>query len=174
MSVGDEMMAIFHRRHSCRHYLEREVSEEALAFCLEAVALAPSACNRKPWQLVTVRDPELRLQICRHGLLPGIPMPWLAGAPVIMVLCARRELVTHRLAPLFSGIDYLLLDCGIAGEHLVLAATALGLGTCWIGWFRPRYVKKLLHLGWGVQPVALISVGYPAEPADSISAARGE
>ena len=163
MSASEEMMAIFRCRHSCRNYLDREVSETDLAFCLEAVELAPSACNRKPWRFVTVRDAELRAKISSDGLLPGIPMPWLATAPVIMVLCARRELVTHRLAPLFSGIDYLPLDCGIAGEHLVLAATSLGLGTCWIGWFNPKFIKKILHLPSDLQPVSLISLGYPAD-----------
>jgi nitroreductase len=50
----------------------------------------------------------------------------------------ERSFVTHRLAASVSGVDYPWVDIGIAGEHLVLAATELGLGTCWIGWIRPR------------------------------------
>ena len=55
------------------------------------------------------------------------------------------------------------MDIGIAGEHLVLAATELGLGTCWIGWIKPRVVAKLVGWPRSVNPVVVITVGYPNE-----------
>ena len=57
------------------------------------------------------------------------------------------------------------LDCGMAGEHLVLQAAELGLGTCWIGWFNRRAARKVLGVPWHVQVVALIAVGYPRADA---------
>lgn len=150
-------------RTSCRHYDSRPVPEAALTRCLEAARLAPSACNRQPWRFVIVRDAVLRQKIAETCLLPGLPMPWIKDAPVIAVLCTERKLITHKIAPLISGVNYDLIDCGIAGEHFVLAAEAQGLGTCWIGWFKAKPVRKLLGIPGGVEPVSLISLGYPAE-----------
>ena len=87
----------------------------------------------------------------------------LADAPVHVVIGMERSLVTHRLAASVSGVDYPWVDIGIADEHLVLAATELGLGTCWIGWIKPRVVAKLV--GWSafVKPVVVITVGYASD-----------
>lgn len=162
----NDFMALICSRTSCRAYREEEVSRDDLNYCLEAARLAPSACNRQPWRFIVVQDKTLRSQICNAGLLPGLPMPWLKSAPIIIVLCLHKDMLTHKIAPLLSGIEYPLLDCGIAGEHLVLAAEARGLGTCWIGWFKTKFIKKLLHLPSAFQPVSLISIGHPAAPAE--------
>ncbi len=166
MADDDNFMRLVRNRVSCREYLAREVTDADIFYCLEAARLSPSACNKQPWRFVIVKDAALRERICRDGLLPGVPMPWLKTAPVIVVLCAQKNVLTHRIAPLFSGVDYPLLDCGIAGEHFVLAAERRGLGTCWIGWFKPRFVKKLLHLPSDFKPVSLLSLGYPAQQRD--------
>lgn len=149
-------------RVSCRDYRPMPVPDEVLNACIEAARLAPSACNRQPWRLVVVRDPDRRRRLAAEALLPGIPMPWVGGAPVIVALCAEQELLTHRIAPWFSKVRYDLLDPGIAGEHLVLAATAAGLGSCWIGWINPKAVANILALPRKIKPLALITLGYPA------------
>ena len=65
------------------------------------------------------------------------------------------------------------MDIGIAGEHLVLAATELGLGTCWIGWIKPRVVARLVGWPGSVKPVAVITVGYPCDSeAGALPASR--
>jgi nitroreductase len=61
-------------------------------------------------------------------------------------------------------VDYPWLDLGIAGEHLVLAATEMGLGTCWIGWIKPRAVARIVGWPRSIKPAAVITVGYPTEP----------
>ena len=61
-----------------------------------------------------------------------------------------------------SGVDYPLIDLGIAGEHLVLQATELGLGTCWIGWIKPKVVRSIVGWPRAIEPVSLITVGWPA------------
>lgn len=148
-------------RVSCRDYLEQPVPEELISSCLEAARWAPSACNRQPWRFVVVRDQELRHRLCDEGLLPGIPMKWARQAPLIVALCVKKSFATHTLAPMISGISYQLLDAGIAGEHLVLEAHAQGLGSCWIGWIKPRKVRKLLALPSDITPVSLLTLGYP-------------
>jgi len=151
------------RRVSCRSYKPDPVPESHVVQILEAARLAPSACNAQPWRFAVVRSPEVRRRIVEEGFLPGAKMSWALDAPVHVVLGMERSLVTHRLAPSISGVDYPWVDLGIAGEHLVLAATELGLGTCWIGWIKPRAVGQIVAWPRGVRPVVVITVGYPRE-----------
>ena len=165
VELGPELALgnVIARRVSCRAYRATPVPEAHLEEILEAARLAPSACNQQPWRFAVVRNPDLRRRIVEDGFLPGIKMTWAVDAPVHVVIGMERSLVTHRIAASVSGVDYPWVDIGIAGEHLVLAATELGLGTCWIGWIRPRVVAKLV--GWSafVKPVVVITVGYPQD-----------
>lgn len=164
-----DFLELVKKRTSCRDYRPEPIPDALLHGCLEAARLAPSACNRQPWRLVVVKDPAQRERLRAEALLPGIPMPWIAAAPVIVALCAERKLLTHAVAPLFSGVRYDLLDPGIAGEHLVLAAAAAGLGSCWIGWIRPKAVRKILRLPFDFRPLALITLGFPASEREPSS-----
>jgi nitroreductase len=82
---------------------------------------------------------------------------------VHVVMGMETSFLTHQLAASVSGVDYPWVDIGIAGEHLVLAATELGLGTCWIGWIRPRVVAQIVQWPKSIKPVVVITVGYPRE-----------
>ena len=166
---GMGFLELVRRRYSCRSYRPDPVPEEALARCVEALRLAPSACNRQPWRVVLATEPEVRRRLAEEALLPGIAMPWVVQAPVIAALSVRRDWLTHRVAPWFSGVRYDLLDPGIAGEHLVLAAAAEGLGSCWIGWIQPRAVRRILNLPGTFKPLALITLGYPAAEPETRS-----
>ncbi|MEI6970023.1 MAG: nitroreductase family protein [bacterium] len=152
------------QRRSCRTYKTDAVPPETVARILDSARLAPSACNKQPWRFAVVTDQATRLRLVREGLQPGIRMEWAAIAPVIFVLGIRKDFITHRLAPRLSGVEYPLLDLGIAGEHLVLQATELGLGTCWIGWIRPRQVRRIVDWPGDITPQALITLGWPALP----------
>lgn len=163
---NQEFLKLIHKRSSCRLYLSKDLPDGMINNCLEAARCAPSACNKQPWRFIIVKDETLRQTICEQALLPGIPMPWLRMAPVIAVLCAEKQLVTHKLAPMVSGVKYHLIDIGIAGEHFCLAAESHGLGTCWIGWFKAKPLHKLLNIPKSVEILSLISLGYPAEPIE--------
>ncbi len=152
------------RRVSCRAYQSAPVPEALLTQILEAARLAPSACNQQPWRFAVVRDLELRRRIVEEGFLPGIKMTWAIRAPVHVVIGMERSFLTHQLAASVSGVDYPWVDIGIAGEHLVLAATELGLGTCWIGWIKPRVVARIVAWPASVKPVVVITVGYASDP----------
>lgn len=161
---GRLLSEVIRSRRSCRAYdPTRDVPSAWVHHCLDAARQAPSACNRQPWRFVVVRSPDTRAALIEHALLPGIQHGWLADAPVVVALCAVRDWVTHRVAPLVSGVPYWLLDVGIAGEHFVLAATELGLGTCWIGWVRRGAVRRILGMPRSVHPVSLIAVGFPKQ-----------
>jgi nitroreductase len=75
----------------------------------------------------------------------------------------ERSFITHWLGPQVSGVDYPWVVIGISGKHLVLAATELGLGTCWIGWIRPRVLAEIVGWPGSVKPVVVITVGYASD-----------
>ena len=159
--------AIVARRVSCRAYKTTPVPEAHVMQILEAARLAPSACNQQPWRFAVVRDSDLRRRIVEEGFLPGSRLTWALDAPVHIVIGMERSFITHRLGPQVSGVDYPWVDIGIAGEHLVLSATEMGLGTCWIGWIRPPVLAKIVGWPTSVKPVVVITVGYASdtEPA---------
>jgi nitroreductase len=159
-------------RSSVRRYeSDRPVSDEQLAAILEAARLAPSAENAQPWRFVIVRDPALRARLVEQAF-SGI---YLRGrriaAPVFLALCGVRGTVD--LAGRAAGhSSYTLTDCAIAGEHAVLAAVELGLGTCWIGMFDRRRARRVLGVPAGVELIALIALGWPAEPSRTEAPAK--
>ena len=167
-ATGTSVAAAIARRVSCRAYKPDPVPQEHVLQILEAARLAPSASNQQPWRFAVVRDPGLRRRIVEEGFLPGVKMTWALDAPVHVVIGMERSFVTHRLGASVSGVDYPWVDIGIAGEHLVLAATELGLGTCWIGWIKPRAIARLVGWPRAVKPVVVITVGYPSEPGTGI------
>lgn len=149
-------------RTSCRAYDPRPVPREYLERMLEAARLAPSACNKQPWRFAIVETEEIRMRLINEAFLAGIPMKWAIHAGAIIALGMEKSAITHRIAPKISGVDYPLLDLGIAGEHLVLQAEELGLGTCWIGWIKPKEVRRIVGWPRSIEPVSLITVGWPS------------
>ncbi|MCF7848757.1 MAG: nitroreductase family protein [Kiritimatiellales bacterium] len=150
-------------RTSCRAYKTDPVPRGHIELMLEAARLAPSACNKQPWRFAVVTDQDTRLRLVNEAFIAGIPMKWAENAPVIIALGMERSLVTHKIAPKISGVEYPLLDLGIAGEHLVLQAEELGLGSCWIGWIKPKEVRQIVGWPRGIEPVSLITFGWPAD-----------
>jgi nitroreductase len=162
------VQAVIARRTSCRAYQSKPVPGAQVLQILEAARLAPSACNQQPWRFAVVREAGLRRRVVEEGFRPGIKMAWALDAPVHVVVGMERSFVTHRFMAFIAGVDYPWVDIGIAGEHLVLAATELGLGTCWIGWIRPRALAKIVGWPRSVQPVMVITVGYPDDSAPGV------
>jgi nitroreductase len=152
------------KRTSCRAYRPDAIPRADLERVIEAARLAPSACNKQPWRFAVVGDAALRRRIVREAFLPGIRMDWALDAPVHVVIGMERALITHRIAAALSGVDYPWVDIGIAGEHLVLAAAELGIGSCWIGWVAPRPLARIVGWPRAVKAVAVITLGYPLDP----------
>jgi nitroreductase len=150
-------------RTSCRAYKPDPVSEGDILRILEAARLAPSACNKQPCRYAVVRDADARRRVVDEGFMPGIKMTWALNAPVLIAIGMETSFLTHRLGASVSGVEYPWIDIGIAGEHLVLAATELGLGTCWIGWIRPRAIRRIVGWPLAVKPAVVVTVGYPED-----------
>ena len=119
--------------------------------------MAPSAVNYQPWRFAVVTDPE-RLA----ALKTAYPREWIQTAPCIIVACANHEESWHRKS---DGKDHADIDLGIAVEHLCLAAAEQGLGTCWVCNFDVPCCREVMQLPENLEPVALIPLGYPANPS---------
>lgn len=152
------------KRRSVRKYSAKPVSREVMDRCLEAARLAPSACNSQPWHFIVVDDKRLKDELVDKVFSGAYSMNSFAkNAPVLIVVITERSNYIARLAGYFKGVQYSLIDIGIACEHLILQAEEEGLGTCWLGWFNESAVKRVLGLPRGKKIDIIISMGYPEE-----------
>lgn len=156
MTLNPQLSPIWQRR-SVRRYQSVPVPEAVVHDLLAAAMAAPSAAATDPWRFVVVRRSELLVGMAE--LLPYGKM--LASAPVAVVVAGDEQ------AALSRQLSYLLQDCSAAIENLLLAASLLGLGSCWLG-VHPRAehingLRALLQIPPTVIPVGCISLGYPAE-----------
>lgn len=142
------------KRYSVRAYKPDPVEEGKLDQVLEAARLAPTAANLQAFRLIVIhtagREAEL-LRIYRRE--------WLVKAPIVLCACAVASEGWIRM----DGKPYVDVDVAIAMDHLILAATDLGLGTCWIAAFDPAAARQVLGLPEGVDLIALTPLGYPAD-----------
>ncbi|MDY0262382.1 nitroreductase family protein [Syntrophotalea acetylenica] len=160
---------LIQRRQSLRNYSNRQVEPEKLRQLAEAVRLVPSACNAQPWTLILVDKPLLKDKVARAAHSKAFNLNrFAAQAPVLAVLVREKPKWTVRMGAMVKRRDFPLLDLGIAAAHFCLQAAdlGLGLGTCMMGWFDEKTVKKLLHIPRNRRVVLIISLGYalPNEP----------
>ena len=155
-------MELVARRQSTRRYSTRPVSREIVERCLEAARLAPSACNSQPWNFIVVDGAEQKNGLARAAFGGIYSMNAFAAiAPVLIVVVTEKSRYAARLGGLMRGVQYSLIDLGIACEHLVLQAAEDGVGSCWLGWFDEKAVKRHLGLPRSARVDVIISLGYP-------------
>jgi nitroreductase len=148
-----EFIDVIKSRSSIRSYDKKEIDDEKINYVLECARLAPSWVNKQCWHFIVVRDNKNIKNISNATLINR----WLRNAPCIIVACADpKKSGTH------NNMNYFLVDVAIAMEHLILAATDLGIGTCWIGEFNEKKIKKILGVPDKIKVVALSPLGYPA------------
>jgi len=152
---------ILNTRRSVRSFDSRPISEKDIISIIEAARLAPSACNSQTWRFIFVTRREIIQKICHEAMRPVIPNKWLEQAPLLIVGCSHLDIIANRVGGRVTGIEYYQIDLGIAMEHMVLKATELGLGTCWIGWFDENRLKNILEIPKKIKVSALLAVGYP-------------
>lgn len=150
-----DFLELAKERFSVRAYTAAAVSETDVERVLNAAGLAPTACNRQPFRILVLptRGHESNLlRIYSHA--------WFVQAPLVIGIAAvLSESWTRR-----DGVNYAFVDVAIAMDHLILAATELGLGTCWVAAFNPSAAREILGLPNGVEPVAFTPLGYAAQP----------
>lgn len=147
-------LELVNQRYSCRNYLSKDVEQSKLNYIMECVRMAPSACNRQPWQfrMVSTDTDRKKLYQCYNR-------EWFATAPVVVIASIKHDEEWVRADDKRHGD----IDIAIAVEHLCLAATEQGLATCWVCNFETTLCKQLFSLGANEEPAVLIPLGYPAD-----------
>ena len=151
-----ELVKVLQKRYSVRQYRPDPVEDDKLEKILQAANWAPTACNQQPFRLFVLhtrgREEELRRIYSRE---------WFVQAPLVIAIIAEPEKAWRRR----DGLNYALVDAAIAFDHLILAATDLGLGTCWIAALNPQAAREVLHVPDQAEPVAFTPLGYAADNA---------
>lgn len=143
------------RRRSIRAYTQEEIDKEKLERVLQAARLAPSGKNAQAWRFIVVDDAQLKERLVEAAR----GQTFLAESHRVIVICVDETLVYQKHGDYMTSF---MADGSIAMDHLMLAATAEGLGTCWIGAFSEVDVKEILEIPHPYRVVGLTPLGYPA------------
>jgi len=144
-------------RYSCRKYDPRPVEAHKLELVLQAGRIAPSAVNFQPWHFYVFQGSGQleRVRAVYHR-------EWFRSAPCVIVICGDHSQSWRRK----DGKDHCDIDAAITTDHMTLQATELGLATCWICNFDPAATRELLKLPEHMEPVVILSLGYPLDKVD--------
>ncbi|MDY6277150.1 MAG: nitroreductase family protein [Bacteroidales bacterium] len=155
-SPKSDFLKLAENRYSCRAFTTRKLLQTEINQILEACRVAPTATNKQPVHVWTVKSEEALAKLKEAT-------PYTFDAPtVFMVGCNKEEAWVRK----YDGHNEAEIDAAIVGSHLMLEAADLGLGTTWVGSFDPAKIKELFPETAGWQIVALFPAGHPAmEPS---------
>jgi nitroreductase len=156
----ENFFELANKRQSCRQYLDKPVEKEKLIKCIEAARVAPSACNSQPWHFVVVNNKELVPKVA-DCLQDKVMNKFAVQCQTFIIVVEEGGNLTSRAGALIKHQDYRSVDIGIAAEHICLAAEAQNLGTCILGWFNEKELKKLLDINKLKRIRLVIAIGYP-------------
>ncbi len=145
-------------RFSVRKYKSHPISNEDLLYVLEAGRIAPSAVNYQPWHFLVVKEKENL-----ENLYALYRREWFREAPVVLIILADHSQSWKRS----EGKDHADIDVAIAADHMTLAATDRGLGTCWVCNFDKQKTIEVLNLPEHLEPVVFLPLGYPDQETDT-------
>jgi len=147
-----DFLEVVKSRYSVRGYKPDSVEPEKLKAILEVARVAPTASNRQAFKIIVI-DTAAR----RNELKKIYSREWFIEAPVVIGVCSIPGQSWVRS----DDKNYSDVDAAIVMDHIILAATALGLGTCWVGAFNPAAAREVLGLEESWEPVAFTPIGYP-------------
>jgi len=159
-----ELMLVLKGRRSVRNYQNQAVPEEVLNLILEAVQWSPSWANTQCWEVVVVKDPEIKRRL-QETLSQGNPATRaMVAAPVVLVLCGKQGVSGFYKGQVTTKLgDWFMYDLGLATQSLCLAAWNLGLGTVVVGLFDHNLAAAVLGVPEGYELVAMLPLGYPTK-----------
>ena len=147
-----DFLELVKKRRSIRQFDHKDVEPEKLDYIMECARLAPSAVNYQPWLFFIVKSDNQKLKLQK-----SYSRQWFEQAPLYIVACADKSKSWKRS---FDSKDHADIDLAIAVEHICLAATEQGLGTCWVCNFDPQICSEALELPENIYPVAIMPLGY--------------
>jgi nitroreductase len=155
-----DILEVLKKRRSIRKYQTKPVEKDTVLKVLEAARLGPSAANRQPCQFIVVTNEN-----ARERLRASYNKEWFVRAPVVIVGCVNPKESWRRR----DNEEYWKVDAAIAMQNLILTATELGLGTCWVANFDENAAKKALDIPKDFRIVAMTPLGYLDEEKESVS-----
>jgi nitroreductase len=150
-----DVFEVLKKRRSIRKYQSKPVENEKVQKVLEAARLGPSANNQQPCHFIVVTKSEVK-----ESLRTAYDRTWFLASPVVIVGCVNPKEAWRKS---MFGDDYWKVDLAIAMQNLILTATDLGLGSCWITDFDEKAVKKALNIPSEIRVVAMATMGYADE-----------
>lgn len=147
---------VVQKRVSVRDYSTQPIEEQKIEQILEMARLAPSAVNFQPWRFVVITSQE-----GREAIHQCYPREWAKPAPLFILVCGNYNESWKRKS---DNKEYLYVDMGVVIEHICLAATEVDLGSCIICNFDTELCRTAFKLPEHIEPVAIISIGYPTSP----------
>jgi len=151
-----DIFQVIRDRRSIRKYKDTPVEREKIEQVLDAARLAPSWKNLQCWRFLVLTEADKRATLLDAFPDDNPGKKAIAMAPVVIVVCADPA-----ESDVENGIPYFVADTAIAFEHLCLAAHALGLGTCWMGWYDEARIKSSLGIPASIRIVGITPLGYP-------------
>jgi len=151
-----DLFQVIRDRRSIRKYKDTPVEPEKIEQLLDAARLAPSWKNMQCWRFLVLSDPARRASLLEAFPDDNPGKKAIATAPTVIVVCADPA-----QSGVENGIEYFIADTAIAFEHLSLAAHALGLGTCCMGWYDEGVIKSALGIPEGIRIIGVTPIGYP-------------
>lgn len=149
---------VLRKRRSVRKFKQQTIPEDKLKLIYESINSAPSAGNLQAYEVFVVKDKVKLKQLAEAAF----GQEFIAEAPVALVFCANPARSRWRYG-LRGEKLYCLQDATIACAYAQLSATALGLGSVWVGAFNEDEVRKIIGIGGNLIPVAILPIGYPDE-----------
>ncbi len=144
-----DMLDLMKSRYSVRSYEPKKVEDDKLMKILEAGRIAPTAANMQPQRFLVIKSQE--------GLEKVNKAANTYNAPIVIIICGDSEKVWKRP---FDGKDMVDIDTSIATDHMMLEAQSLGLGTCWITYFKKDVIQSEFNIPQNIEPVSILIVGY--------------
>ncbi|MBP2651387.1 MAG: nitroreductase family protein [Firmicutes bacterium] len=156
-------------RRSIRKYLDKSVEDEKIIQIIESARLAPSGSNTQPWHFIVIKSKVTQLQLAKVSN----DQKWMTSAPIFIVCVADlssrlkdETIIIDELSPQ-EEVKQIIRDSSIAVEHIILEATNLGLGTCWVAWFTQQDIRPVLNIPLNKYVVGIVTLGYANEsPGD--------
>jgi len=151
-------------RRSVRSYDARLIKREDLEICVEAARHAPSACNSQPWKFIVIDDIAKKEVIAKNAFSGIYDMnAFVREAAAFILVVSERTKLSAWMGGKLRNTNFRRIDIGIACEHLVLQAQELGIGTCILGWFNEKKLKKILFIPASKKIELVIALGYPEQ-----------
>jgi nitroreductase len=142
---------LINKRYSARAYRPDPVEDEKLDKVLNSARMAPTAANRQPFQVIVIHTKGKEID-----LLDIYPRKWFAEAPILLCVCGINDIAWTRN----DNKKFTDVDAAIVMDHMILAATELGLGTCYVAAFNIENARKTLCIPDEIEPILFTPLGY--------------